>query len=273
MYSCYRPKHLDEALDMMSGKSLIPLAGGTDLMIRARNWQGAKRAFKGDVILVSQLEELQKITETSTDYLIGSAVTQAQCVESEILPVYLKEVVALMATPAIRNAATVGGNIANAASVADLLPVFYAADAKVRLQSKEGSRIIAVQDFILGKYKTQRIPNELLIEVILPKLDVKKHLYKKMGQRRSSILSKVSFIALLTENGSRVAIGALNDVVIRDIQLERQIDSCSDSPDEVEHILSGYQALFRSKDDKRSTKNYREKVAVNLLRKWIEDEE
>jgi CO/xanthine dehydrogenase FAD-binding subunit len=79
-------------------------------------------------------------------------------------------------------------------------------------------------------------------------------------------LSKVSFLALASESGTRIAIGAINDTVIRSKELERRIDQGDDR----EEILEGYRALFQGRDDKRSTKRYREKVAINFLTKWME---
>ncbi len=263
----YRPESLQEALVLMAEHQLIPVAGGTDLMIRARNWQGASRAMKGDVIYIQHLKELQFISETDTEIHVGAGVTQASFCSSRILPDYAREVVGQMATPAIRNAATIGGNIANAASVADLLPLLYAVDAKIVLVSREGRRVLPVEAFEVGKYKTARKADELIQMIVLPKLKVEKYCYRKVGQRRASILSKVSFLALESETGTRIAIGAVNDRVVRSKVLEKQIDEGRD----VETVLSGYRALFHGSDDKRSTKRYRERVATNYLAKWMEE--
>lgn len=267
MYKNYRPNNLKEALDWMAEHKLIPVAGGTDLMIRARNWQGASRAMKGDVIYIQHLDELRFITETETDYHIGAGVTQAQFCQCDMLPDYAREVVGQMATPAIRNAATIGGNIANAASVADLLPLLYAADAKIVLRSRDSQRVLPIQSFEIGKYKTARRADELIFEVILPKWGIRKYLYKKMGQRRASILSKVSFLALEAEDGTRIAIGAVNDTVVRSKELEKRINEGYG----VKSVLDGYKALLHGSDDKRSTKRYRERVVINLLMKWMEE--
>jgi CO/xanthine dehydrogenase FAD-binding subunit len=267
MVKNYRPNNLKEALDWMAEHKLIPVAGGTDLMIRARNWQGASRAMKGDVIYIQHLEELKFIRETETAYHIGAGVTQAQFYQCDKLPDYAREVVGQMATPAIRNAATIGGNIANAASVADLLPLLYVVDAQIVLRSRDHQRMLPVQSFEIGKYKTARRPDELIFEVILPKLKIKRYLYRKMGQRRANILSKLSFLALEAEDGTRIAIGAVNDSVVRSRELEKRIDEGSS----VKSVLDGYKSLLNGSDDKRSTKRYRERVAINLLMKWMEE--
>lgn len=262
----YRPVDLEDALKTMSEGNWIPFAGGTDLMIRARNWQGASRAMKGDVIFIQHLEALQQIIETEFHYRIGAGVTQAAFCECPFLPDYAKELVFQMATPAIRNAATIGGNVANAAQVADLLLLFVATDAIVVLKSTTGERTMSVEAFITGKYKTARKPEELIVEILLPKLNVERYLYKKAGQRRASILSKVSFLAIKEPKGTRLAIGAINEKVVRSRELEQQIEEGMT----LEAVLSGYQALLHGEDDKRSTRRYREHVAINLIKTWME---
>lgn len=264
----FRPGSLEEALELMAKQRLIPLAGGTDLMIRARNWQGASRKMKGDVIYIQHLKELQFIKEVDMEIHIGAGVTQAEFCRSGVLPDYAREIVGQMATPAIRNAATIGGNIANAASVADLLPLLYALDAKIVLISRNHQRVLPVETFEVGKYQTTKRADELIQMVILPKLKVERYCYRKVGQRRASILSKVSFLALATETGTRIAIGAVNETVVRSRKLEKRIDEGSD----VEAIINCYRTLFDSRDDKRSTKRYREQVAINLIRNWMEEE-
>jgi CO/xanthine dehydrogenase FAD-binding subunit len=267
MVKHFRPDTLEETLEKMDESVWIPFAGGTDIMIRSRNWQGASRAMKGDVIFIQHLEDLRHLTETEEAYHIGANITQAEFLACDFLPMYAKEVVAQMATPAIRNVATIGGNISNAAKVADLLPLFYAVDAKVVLRSKNGQRVLPIEVFETGKYKTARASNELIVEVIMPKLKVEKFLYKKSGQRRASILSKISFLALKEPTGTRLAIGALNDTVIRSIDLEKQINTGADR----DGVVEGYRLLFSSEDDNRSTKRYRETVAVNLIKAWMEE--
>lgn len=267
MHKALRPTDLEEALDWMDQMPLIPFAGGTDLMIRGRNWQGASRAMKGDILFIQHLASLSRIIETEIAYHVGSCVTQTAFCESPVLPQYCKSVVEQMATPAIRNAATIGGNIANAARVADLLPLLYAVDAQVVLRSKHEERILHIADFETGKYQTAKRTNELIIEVIIPKLTVKRYLYKKMGQRRGSILSKVSFVGIQDDRGSRLAIGAINDTVVRSKDLEAMINAGQD----VEAIISGYASLFNGSDDNRSTKRYRQRVALNLIVKWMEE--
>ena len=266
MTESYRPDTLEEALKMMHEKRLIPIAGATDLFIRSRNWQGASRAMKGDTIFIGHLPELRHLIDDDDYYRIGAAVTQTEMANCSFMPEYARLVVSQMGNPAIRNAATIGGNLANAARVADLLPLFYCLDAKVVLASFENIRIMPIDEFETGKYATAIEPNELIVEILVPKVSVKRYMYVKTGARKASILSKASFLALETDHSVQMVIGAVNDTVIRSKELEAKFYENR----EVNPALEGYKQLLNSSDDTRSTKQYREKVAMNFLEKWLE---
>jgi len=266
MINAYRPESIDELLKILDQETCHIFAGGTDLMIRKRQWQGAERKFTQSVAYIIQLEELRGIWEDENFYEIGTLTTQTDIVESN-LPEYIKEPYRLMSSPAIRNVATVGGNIVNAAAVADSLPILYALDAQVELMSIDGVRRIPVEDFVVGKYRTLRKDNELLTKVIVPKYEASGYFYKKLGQRKASILSKVSVFILYQKSDVRIAIGAINDTVIRSKSIEYAFMNDLNISD----MMIGYQGLMSGKDDKRSTKNYRETVAINLIQNYLKE--
>ncbi len=263
----YRPKTLDEALSLLdSGKPLTIFAGGTDLMIRKRQWQGAARRFDTDVMFIAHLEALKQIKVNPEDIEIGACVTQQALLEHSEIPDYFKKVLGDMATPAIRQAATLGGNVVNAASVADTLPVLIAVDALVVLESESGIRMVPVSEFVKGKYETALKPGELLVSIRIPRLNVTHFEYKKLGNRKASILAKLSVLVLWEGTKVRIAIGAVNDTVIRDKALELDYQSTED----LEALIDGFKSKMQGQDDKRSTKYYKETVACNLLRQFLE---
>lgn len=266
MFKSYRPHSITELLDIIDKETCHIFAGGTDLMIRKRQWQGAERKFTQNVVYINHLMELKGIEETDDAYIIGTLTTQSDIVKSH-LPEYIRRPYELMSSPAIRNVATVGGNIVNAASVADSLPILYALDASLELASKYGKRIVKVEEFVLGRYKTVRQSNELLTRVIVPKYNSQGYFYKKLGQRKASILSKVSVFILYQPNDIRITIGAVNDLVIRNMTLERKFIKDKD----LSSLLIGYKSLMNGSDDKRSTKAYRETTALNLIEDYIKE--
>ena len=177
-----------------------------------------------------------------------------------------------MGNPAIRNVATVGGNIVNAAQVADSLPLLYALDGKILLKSKEGSRILPVEKFIKGKYRTEIKENEFLYEVIIPKMDIRGFRYKKVGLRKASILSKFSVVFLYGMKGDkldyiRVAIGAVNETPVRNKKAEERFVENRD----VKEFLTAIRKDLQGIDDKRSTKLYREEASLRIVTEYLNE--
>lgn len=274
-YSCgkhYRPSSVSEAITILSEavateRPHTVLAGGTDLMIRKRNWQGTRRRFDGDVIFIQQIDELKRVRRSQHLLEIGATATQSEIAVHPDVPEYIREVVRQMGTPAIREVATMGGNIVNGASVADTLVPWFALDASVLLRSARGDRLLPIQKFLLGKYKTALAPDELLVSICIPLPDIADFHYQKIGNRKASVLSKLS-VLILKESGGRhrIAIGAVNDKVIRNVNLELAYLENGD----LDQLICGYESMLNAHDDKRSTKDYREKVTLNIVKAYLE---
>lgn len=263
----YRPKSIPELLDIISETDCYKLAGGTDLMIRKRNLSGAMRKFDKDVVMIHHLAELHGVKDAGDTLEVMACTTHAEMTKSDLLPDVAKEVYSLMGNPAVRNVATVGGNIVNAASVGDSLPLLFALDASVVLLSLKGERTLHVDDFLLGKYKTAIRPDEILYKVILPKKEISGHFYKKLGTRKASILSKLSVVVTYYESEGNltdiaVAIGAVNNKPIRSRKLEEEFLSTKD----IDAFIEGIGSLMNPSDDRRSTAEYRREVSLNILR-------
>lgn len=272
MFDSMRPNSLKDLLDIIYEKDCYKFAGGTDLYIRKRQWQGAERRFDKDVVFISHIDELRGIYKDKNFYKIKTCTTQDEVSNSLILPEYIKIPYSLMGNPAIRNTATVGGNIANAAQVADSLPVLYALDASIMLKSKERDRVIKVKDFIKGKYATDIMKNEIIYEVIIPDGEFNGYKYKKIGSRKASILSKLSvFIAYKKEGRElkdiRVSVGGINEVPVRSEEFEKIFLKNND----IDLFLTKFRELLKGKDDKRSTKKYREEVGLRVVKGFLEE--
>ncbi|OPL08204.1 MAG: hypothetical protein AVO33_01480 [delta proteobacterium ML8_F1] len=265
-----RPESLEELLTALDTASYTIFAGGTDLLIRKRQWQGAERRFEEPLAFINHLEELKEVVITQDHFLIGALATQEDIASNEALPDYLREPYRQMATLAIRNIATVGGNLINAASVGDSLPVLLALDARVILKSVAGERSLTLDELIVDKYRTAIKKNEVLTQVIIPRRHFSGYYYKKIGQRKASILSKLSVILLYRKNKNledlRIAVGAVNSRPLRLKEAERTLleTGCIDA------YLKALLESFHSEDDKRSTREYRETVTLDIIRKQLE---
>jgi len=99
----------------------------------------------------------------------------------------------------IRNRGTIGGNIVNASPAADLLPPLIALRAEVELTSRKGKRVLSLEEFLSGPYKTKLQADELLTKVKIPLLGNNYYTdFQKIGRRKALSIARLS-LALVTK--------------------------------------------------------------------------
>ena len=284
MVGAYRPANLAEALEIRTRLGAIPFAGGTDLMVKFRRGAGALPGFDKPLLLLDRCEELRGIARAGQTLEAGALeagamVTLAALAEHPFSHEVLREIISLMGGPAIRNVATLGGNVCNASPAGDTLPFLYAFDASVRLASLSAERVIPICDFITGPGTTILRPDEILLAVVIPSWQPGISLYRKVGTRRANALTKVSIAAFADMvNGrvarARIALGAVAPTVVRLRSVERMLEG-----EDLGNLKTG---LLREKireaaaekvrpiDDQRSTAAYRRRVAIDLVDSFVE---
>jgi len=300
MVTVYRPDTLEQALDKLAVGEHTLFSGGTDLMVRHTARPGITPDFKHDVVFLDAIEELQHITsiELESDLgtevgvqsglyqsglcqsglCIGAGVSLHDIEINPLVPDVLRQSVANIAAPALRNRATMAGNICNASPAADSLPALYLLDAKLVLSSIHGQREMPIANFIIGPGRTCLQRGEVLTHVVIPKADLPVTFYHKVGTRAANALTKLSVAGLAkVEQGKvvdwRVAFGAVGPTVVRSTVLEQKIIGqpieMLREPLFIENILSGYSKVICPIDDQRSTAQYRHRVSLNLLERWL----
>lgn len=279
MVKAFAPNTLEEALDVLSKHQVMILNGGTDLMVKRKTWSGVVPSFEKSVMFINKISELKSISFKNKTLCIGSGCTFNELNKSPIIPNYLKVVIKEIASPAIRNVASIGGNICNASPAGDILLPLYALDAKLKLMSKERERIIPIKEFIIGPGKTTISSEEILTEILIDNYDNKDFYYHKLGTRKATALAKASFIGFYEVEKStirdlRIAFGSVGPVVISDRDLELTLvgGSIKDTKFKVCEIVGRYSELIRPIDDARSTAKYRKFVSLNLLRHFLLNE-
>lgn len=193
-----RPKGLQEALDILHdrGSQAKILGGGTDLMIEARKG----RLSCALVVDVSRLEDL-RVVETQKDFLsVGSALTYSELINNEKILSYAP-VLALAANTVgsvqIRNAGTLGGNVANASPAADGVTALIALDAQVEIVSRSSTRTEHLGEFITGPYRTSLKPGEIITRFLLrPHRSDHRYTYQRIARRKALSIARIN-IALL----------------------------------------------------------------------------
>ncbi len=176
---------------------------------------------------------------------------------------------------AIQNRGTLGGNVVNASPAADSPPALLAYDAEVELISKSGLRKIPYSKFHLG-YKQMGIrADELLSAIHLPRSgSARVHYYRKVGTRKAQAISKVCFAGVAEVTGNvvshvRIALGSVAPIPIRCERTEAAIHNQPLTAEGIEKAAATLAAEIAPIDDIRSTRDYRLRVSLNLLRDFL----
>lgn len=275
MIKQFVPNSLKEALEILSTNNCYIMSGGTDLMVQKHKSSGLLPVFDKDILYVANLKELDYIKEDKNNIYVGAETRYIEMLESPLIPVEFKQVISEIASPAIRNMATMAGNIANASPAGDTLVPLNLFNASVVLQSKTKKREVLVKDFILGVRKIDRHPDEMIVEIIIPKTDLITS-YTKVGSRKAESITKISFMGgYKVEDGIvkdlRIAFGSVSIKVVRSLEIEQKYTgiSANELRARIDDIVNEYDWLVKPITDQRSTKEYRKKVAFNLLRDFL----
>jgi carbon-monoxide dehydrogenase medium subunit len=153
-------EHGDEAKVLAGGQSLLPL-------MRLR------LATPEVVVDVGRLADLRGVREDGDALVIGALTTHYEVMNNELVRQHarlLAEATATLADPAVRHRGTFGGSLAHADPAGDLPAVALALDAELVAQGPNGRRSIPAREFFVDYLETALSPDELLVEVRVPKL-------------------------------------------------------------------------------------------------------
>lgn len=195
------PRSIGEALALASeGLSCRFMAGGTDLIAQMRI-----RLHVDRVIDLKRIPGLDAIAEAEGGGLsIGATATIAEiCRDRRIQQRYpaLVQCASEVGAYALRNRATVVGNVCNGSPAADTAVALLCLDAVAVAVSNRGEREIALSEFFIGPGKTARASDEIITCVRLPGQSAgMKANYARLSRRRGMDLATV---AVLTAFGGR----------------------------------------------------------------------
>ena len=187
-------------------------------------------------------------------------------------PRALAEAARTVGSPQIRNAGTIGGNIATASPAGDGLPFLAAVDAQIELASTDGSRLVPWMEFFTGVKKTSLRSDELVTAVQLPDHLPERQAFGKVGIRNAMVIATVGCVVTRSDDGTTtVGLGAVAPTPIRATEAEEMISSISQPTDS---DLAEFQQLVsessRPITDHRSTERYRRHAVGVLARRLLE---
>ena len=272
----YEPTSVDGAVDVLArlGSEAKVVAGSTAVTIMLRSRLITPRAL----VSLARVPGLREIREEQGHVVLGALVTHREVelspVVRRLVPV-LAETFATVANVRVRNAATVGGVVAEADYASDPPTAFVALDALVEAHGPKGTRRIAAADFFRGFYETALEADEIVtaVRVPVPQPGLR-GVYEKFVTRSSEDRPCVGVMALVRMQGAncadlRVALGAATETPRRYADLEaRGVGTVLDAG-VVGEIAAGYAARTDPLDDMRGSSWYRKAVIEVWVRRAI----
>jgi CO/xanthine dehydrogenase FAD-binding subunit len=273
-YDLVAPCALSDALALVA-QDRRPIAGGTDLMVL---FEAGKLPYRR-LVSLHAIRELRGIAAEATHVTIGALATYAEIQRDEILKrefPLLVRAASWTGAVATQNRGTLAGNIANASPAADSPPALLVYDAELELVSTRGSRWVPYAEFHTGYKTTVMRPDEIIARIRLPRAtaDCVQYL-RKVGTRRAQAISKVALAGLAqVADGKltriRIALASVAPVPLRCMETERFLQDRRIDSDLIREARAMLSNEIAPIDDVRSTRDYRRKVAANLLAEFLE---
>ena len=247
------------------------LAGGTDIGL----WVTKQHRLLDTVIYVGCIAELQHIKVGETHIEIGAAVSLSEAMDV-IVAHYpgLDELFRRFASPPIRNAGTLGGNIANGSPIGDSMPALIVAGTTLVLASAAGEREVALEDFYLDYQVKDLQPGEFVAEIRIPLRPANTILHShKLSKRFDQDISAVCSAYRLVLDGGRVtsfamACGGMAATARRAPHCEAALMGQPWTAASIDKAMQALTEDFAPISDMRASADYRLRAVQNLLRRF-----
>ena len=248
------------------------LAGCTDVGL----WVNKQMRDIGDILYVGEVAELKRIDKRADVLVIGASVslTDAYGALNELYP-QLREMWERFASVPIRNAGTLGGNVANGSPIGDSMPGLIVLGSRVVLQSVRGARTIALEDLYVDYMKKSMAPDEIVaaIEVPLPADELQFRTYKLAKRYDSDISAVCAAFALSVQAGrvafARVAYGGVAAIPKRAAATEQALLGQPWNDTTARAAMAALDRDFQPLTDMRASAQYRSATARNLLYRFF----
>jgi CO/xanthine dehydrogenase FAD-binding subunit len=274
------PASLAEALSLLKkgGKAVKLLAGGTDLIIQLKD----KKVNPGTLIDIKKIPELNRLELDSAKTLhIGAAVPLSDIIAFPPVRQYfgiLYQGCSIIGAERIRNRATMGGNICNAAPSADSAPALMCLGARAIVAGKKGYRVIPIESFFRGPGQTSLGADELLVEIEIP--DPPAHsagYYMRLTPREEMDIAVVGAGSFLVRAArgkecreARIALGAVGPTPVRVTEAETFLKGKVLDSDTIEKASEIAAKSASPISDVRGSSEYRREIVKVLVRHTLQ---
>ncbi len=244
------------------------VAGATDVGL----WVTKGMRHLGPIISVAAVGELKTVHEDEDSLVLGAGLplTDAFAAMSERWP-EIAELATRFASPPVRNAGTLGGNVANGSPIGDSMPLLLALGSSVILRKASRTRELPLEEFYLAYQKTAREPGEVVVALRIPlrRPDEIVRTWKVSKRRDQDISAVCGAFSLVVENGrvsrARLAYGGVAATPKRASNAEKVIIGKVFDESALASARGALKADFTPLTDGRATAAYRALVAANLL--------
>ena len=248
------------------------IAGGTDVGL----WVTKKMQELGPIAFVSHAEDLRQIHDEKDSLRIGAAVTITNLMQA-IRPISasLHQLLRRYGSPQVRNAATIGGNIANGSPIGDGSPALIAMGARLVLRRADERRTVNLEDFFIAYQQQDRRLGEFVESIELPKAQDRLRCYKLSKRFDQDISAVCGCFNLEQEAGvitqARIAFGGMAATPARARKTEAALCGQPWSLETFHQAKSAMAEDFTPLSDMRASAGYRAQAAGNMLVRYFHD--
>lgn len=250
------------------------IAGATDVGL----WVTKQFRPLGPVAFLNRIPGLAEIAITDTDIRLGAMVniTDLGHLMAEHHPSF-GEMIRRYGSTQVRNAATIGGNIANGSPIGDSPPALIALNARVHLRCGDQRRSLPLESFFIDYGKQDRAPGEFVEAVSIPRQPDRLRVYKVSKRFDQDISALCGAIAITVTAGkvtdARIAFGGMAGIPKRASAVETALIERPWNAETIGAAAAQMSTDFSPLSDMRASAAYRLKTAENMLwRYWHEDQ-
>ncbi|MFN3645897.1 MAG: xanthine dehydrogenase small subunit [Gemmobacter sp.] len=244
------------------------VAGATDVGL----WVTKGLRDLGPVAFVAGVEDLRGVTVSDGEIRIGAATTIAE-LRRAIAPHHpsFAGLLRRYASEQVRNAATIGGNIANGSPIGDAPPALIALGATLHLRRGDARRSIPLESFFLAYGKQDRAPGEFVEAVSIPRQPDSLRCYKLSKRFDQDISAVCGALNISVADGrvtsARIAFGGMAGTPKRAIQAEAALLGAAWNEKTIEAACTALAQDFTPLSDMRASAGYRMEAARGMIRR------
>ena len=248
------------------------IAGATDVGL----WVTKGLRELGPVAFLSQCADLRGIVADDETIRIGAMTSIADLGTffADRHPSFA-ELIRRYGSAQVRNAATIGGNIANGSPIGDSPPALIALGAKLHLRRGDERRDIALEDFFLAYGRQDRQKGEFVAAVSLPVQPDHLRCYKLSKRFDQDISAVCGAFNLTIDDGmvtsARIAFGGMAGTAKRALAVETALIGQPWTEATVIAAQSTFAADFTPLSDMRASASYRLRCAQAMLMRYFRE--